>query len=154
MGQQCLASLSSLPTKEVSTAKGCRTANVMKTRLPGANWAPATEPGLPLANREVGGTEEMTEPDSITPPHQGPAPLWRQTSRTELKEWEVMSPASSTASPQLPREDVVLCGLVAFSLRKEPGREGGKLSSAPYSCCSPAASLIALHLPWQALGCD
>lgn len=43
------------PHEEVSPAKGCRPAGVMKTRLLGANWVPASEPGLPLPHREGGG---------------------------------------------------------------------------------------------------
>lgn len=61
------------PREEVSTAKGCGTAGVMKTRLLGANWVPASELQLPLTKERRVGTNEMTEPDSITPPHQGPA---------------------------------------------------------------------------------
>lgn len=62
--------------KEVSPAKGCRPAGVMKTRLLGANWVPASKAGLPLPNREgAGDGTEVTESDSMAPPHQNPASL-------------------------------------------------------------------------------
>lgn len=148
---ETVMTLSGLPTRKQARP---REGQGMQDSRNDGNQTPACKLGSGFqttasSNREdgCGQKKPLNQTLSHFPMGAQPHPAFR------LAEWSSRS-GRWWAQPHLVQVHSFLrCCFMWFScISFQKKSLGGKLSSAPDSRCSPAASLIALHLPWQGLG--